>query len=360
MTGSDQSTARTEVTQQPGRRWVRSSTPEDAPAIAALMSEAGLRSNTDPQHLHWKYWQERPEWTGSRSYVLTDGREVLAHGAVIPATCRAGSGRLRMAHMIDWAARPSEVGMGVALMKNVGQLTEALYAIGGSEVTMRILPQIGYRTVGTVTGYVRPLSPVRLWREAGRRTWRIVPRMARSSFWMLTASRPSLRGWSARPLSAGEIDRIAPVMPQPRRGLAVLERGEALFRYMLACPIVPMKLFGLEYAGRVRGYFLLSLVPGQARLADAWVDSDELSDWRALVGCAVVEAMRHGQAAELAAWASDPLLAQALVDNGFHARFSLPIMLRAGAQGMPEGAPRMQMLDNDALYLHEERGQLWA
>lgn len=360
MTGIEESAARTERTQQPGRRWVRQSTPEDALAIANLMSEAGLKSNSDPQHLYWKYWQERPEWTGSRSYVLTDGREVLAHGAVIPATCVSVSGRVRMAHMIDWAARPSEVGVGVALMKNVGQLTEALYAIGGSEATLSILPRIGYRTVGTVTGYVRPLSSVRLWREAGAGTWRVLPRMARSIFWMATAPRPALRGWAARPLSAEEVNRIAPVLPQPRPGLPVLERGEALFRYMLSCPIVPMKLYGLEYAGRVRGYFLLSLAPGQARLADAWVDSDELSDWCALAGCAVAEARRHSQAAELAAWASDPLLAQALIANGFHPRFSLPIMVRTGARDIPGAAPRMQMLDNDALFLHEGRDQLWA
>jgi hypothetical protein len=319
-----------------------------------------LRSNSEPEHLHWKYWQERPGWTGSRSYVLTDGKEVLAHGAVIPATRLSGNGPLRMAHMIDWAARRTEVGAGVALMKHVGRLTEALYAIGGSEDTVRILPQIGFRTCASVSGYVRPLSPRNLWREARGAGVRIGPRMARSALWILTAPRPSLKGWSARPVGAGEIDRIAPVLPRPRRDLAVIERGEALFRYMLACPIVPMALFALEYAGRVRGYFLLAFAPGQTRLADAWVDSDEAADWRALVGCALREARRRGGAAELAAWASEPLLVQALTGNGFHRRFSLPVMLRAGAQASSDQVPRMQMLDNDALYLCEGRGELWA
>lgn len=139
-----------------------------------------------------------------------------------------------------------------------------------------------------------------------------------------------------------------------------MERGEALLRYVLTCPIVPMALFGLENSGRMRGYFLLASAPGQTRLADAWVDSGELADWQALVGCALREARRRGEAAELATWTSEPLFTQALADNGFHRRFSLPVMFRPAAQAGSERGPRMQMLDNDALYLCEGRGQLWA
>lgn len=324
------------------------------------MAEAGLRPNAEAQHLQWKYWQQGPDWNGPRSYVLADGKELLAHGAVIPATYLGQSGRLRMAHLIDWAARPTEAGAGLALMKQVGRLTEALYSIGGSDYTRRILAQVGFRNVGTVGGYVRPLALFRLLREADGRRWRLGPRMARSMIWMMSAPRPSLEGWSARLLPAEGAGCIVPVMPQPRRDLAVLERSEALFRYVLTCPILPMRLYGLKYAGRIRGYFLLALAPGQARLADAWVDSDDRSDWAALVGCIVREARGLGEAAELAAWASDSLLAQALIDNGFHLRFNLPIMLRPGSRGMPEPAPRIQMLDTDAFYLHQGRGQLWA
>ena len=355
----EDSAARAEPAAQPRRR-VRPSVPEDAAAIATLMSEAGLRSNADPRHLHWKYWQERPEWAGSRSYVLTDGSAVLAHAGVIPATLLAEGKRLRLGHVIDWAARRSEVGAGVALMKHVGRLTEALYAIGGSADTRKILPQIGFRACGSVGGYVRPLSPLNLWREAGGGSWRIAPRMARSMLWLITASRPSLEGWSARPLAEREIGRIARVLPQARGDATALERGEALFRYMLACPIVPMELYSLEYADRVRGYFLLARAGGQTRLADAWVDSTEPTDWRALVGCAVREASRRGEAAELVAWSSDPKLTQALADNGFHRRLTLPVMLRGGAQAAPAPALHVQMLDNDALYLYEGRDQLWA
>lgn len=51
-------------------RWVRPST------------------HIDPAHPHWKYWQEWTDWPRARSFVVTNGREILAHGAVVPGLCR--------------------------------------------------------------------------------------------------------------------------------------------------------------------------------------------------------------------------------------------------------------------------------
>ena len=35
----------------------------------------------DPRLMDWKYFEERPEWSGSRSYVLRVGKRIAAHGA---------------------------------------------------------------------------------------------------------------------------------------------------------------------------------------------------------------------------------------------------------------------------------------
>lgn len=343
------------------RRWVRPSVPEDAPAILALMRQAGLKPHVEPEHLEWKYWRECPDWPGSRSFVLTNGRELLAHGAVVPGKLHCGPNPARVIHMIDWAAQREAIGAGVMLMKHVGGLTDFLLGVGGSSDTLNIMPRIGYRQWGTVTGYVRTLSPLGILHRPSRSRWKRAPRVARSLYWRVTAPRSRLNGWTVRRIGTDQLEQIEPALPSRRDGLAVFERSVARLGHALACPIVPVELVALERGGQVGGYFVLSYAPGQARLADAWMASEAPQDWRALVQAAVQRASRHGAMAELAIWASDPVFAQVLRECGFHARLTLPIYLRPSAgETIPSQTPRVQMLDNDAFYLHFGGDELWA
>ena len=344
-----------------GARWVRPSTPEDGPAIVALMRQAGLHPQTDPEHLRWKYWQQRPDWPGPRSFVLTDGRELLAHGALVPGTLRRGESRERVIHMIDWAARREAVGAGVLLMKHVGRQADFLLGIGGTEHTRKIMPLIGYRFSGNVTAYVRPLSPNRLLRRPGGPRWKVAPRFARSVLWSVSAPKDEFGAWRAHQIGAADVTQVAGVLPAAAPGLAVFERNPDLLRHALACPIVPLTLYALEKEGRIGGYFALSRTPGQTRLVDLWMDSSDQADWRALVHSAVHQARNIAEAAEIAAWSSDARLSRALRDSGFHARFTVPIYLRGLAgTSAPEQTLRVQMLDNDAFYLYDSRNPLWA
>jgi hypothetical protein len=343
-----------------GARRIRASTPEDGPAIVELIAQAGLHPNVRPQDLHWKYWQPREDWPTARSYVLTDGKDLLAHGALVPAHCSCEAGRLRIVHMIDWAARRSEPGAGVLLMKHVGSLVDGLLGIGGSAATLKIMPLIGYRPYGEVSGFVRPLHSLRLLRGPGKFHWKVLPRVARSAVWRLSAPRSRRGDWRAQRITAEDLGRLVPVLPTRGREIDLLERTEAQMRHALACPIVPMELYGLARSGRLEGYFLLAYAPGQARLVDSWVASDDPADWQALIHCAVRAAARHGDAAELATWANEPLLAQGLRDCGFRERLSLPVYLRSSAAGVAPRGLRVQMLDNDAAYLHSGLPELWA
>ncbi len=342
-------------------RSVRPSTPQDGPAIVALMREAGLEPDADPAHMYWKYWQPRADWPAPRSFVLAEGGELLAHGALMPGTLRWGASQARLIHMIDWAAQRQAVGAGVQLMKHVGRQADLLLGIGGSEQTRKIMPLIGYRLCAEVTGFVRPLSLARRLRRIGGAHWKTVPRLARCALWSLSAPRPEPGTWRSRPIPAADVDQIVAMLPTSSAQFAALGRSPAFFRHALACPVVPVELHALEKAGRSWGYFALSYPPGQARLADLWMNSADPTDWRALVHAAVCEARRHADVAELAAWSSDPALSRVLRDCGFHARFTLPVYLRASAGfSAPEQPPRVQMLDNDAFYLCFGRNELWA
>lgn len=343
------------------QRSLRPSTPEDGPKIITLMREAGLHPPVDPNDFFWKYWQEREDWSGPRSYVLTDGTELLAHLGLVPAICRSESRTLRIGSVVDWAALPRAVGAGARLMKYVGTLTDGLLSIQASPVAGKVMRLMGYQPHGSITGYVRTLNPLSLLRQTEGPAWRLPPRVARSIIWTLTAPRPAGDEWGVRQIGTDQVDRIASVLPRNRDGLTVLERIPSQLRYLLACPTVPMRLYALQRQGRIRGFFILAFIPGQARLVDCWTDSLDPSAWRALIQCAVMQAKAADNVAELVTWGNDALLEQCLTECGFHPRFTAPVYLRTkGALPIAAGVLRVQMSDSDVAYPHGDGRSLWA
>jgi hypothetical protein len=121
-----------------------------------------------------------------------------------------------------------------------------------------------------------------------------------------------------------------------------------------------MEFHTVECEGSPRGYFLLAHAPGQCRIADFYVDSDDPADLRILLQLAVREAARHPEATEVITIASDPLAAQALVACGFHPRGASEIrVLPSKGVAIPDQPVRFQMIDNDAAWLHAGRTASW-
>lgn len=330
------------------------------------MAEAGLQPNSEPAHLEWKYWHARTDWPGPRSFVMVRGDEILAHAAVTPGAylCTPPEGsvrRVEVLHVIDWAARPTATGAGVSLMKHLGQGTDALLAIGGSSQTLQLLPHLGFSSVGVATCYVRPLHPIRILTPSAHPISMLLPRFARSVLWTLKAPSGRTDNWNVRRLESSELSRVSTVLPIPRFDVGVFERSEELFRYTLACPIAPMSLYMLERSGKPGGYFVLSFAFRQARLVDCWMDSENPTDWCAMLQCAVMEAKQHPRAAELAVWASDSAFSGRLRECGFHARNELRVQIHAPRNPeLTSHALRVQMLENDSAYFHRGCNELWA
>lgn len=336
---------------------VRPSTPDDAPGIAALLTSVFTlppdAQVVDPDHMRWKYWQERADRLGSRSFVVARGEEILAHAGIIPGTLAWGDERLEVVHLIDWAARRGVMGAGIMLMKHLGGLADIDLAVGGSEDTLRILPSMGFRPAGTATQYVRLLHPSRAWDAATEVGRRALPSLvARSLVANATGRRRLSTAWTSKPVLREDLDEMCLPLPAPTPGMAVLERSPALFAHALACPAAGMVLYAVERGGGPRGYFLLAFSPGRARIADCWMDSEEASDWRAMIELAVREAKKHPHVARLGASASDPLLSRCLMDCGFLAgRADLVQLHPKGGRPMPRVTVRVQMLDNDFAWL---------
>jgi hypothetical protein len=332
-------------------RQIRPSTPVDGPAIAALLLEEGLNPNIEPAQLHWKYWQERPDWPGPRSYVLAQGTQIVGHAGIVPSTCAWGTERITVIHMIDWAARKTAVGAGVALLKHIGRLADVLMGVGGSEHTLRILPHLGFRTVANATEYLLGVYPLRHATRNLNPLWKWPPRLTRSLFWTWGVEARS-GNWDARRVTADELSTLTTFLPRSRSGMAVFERSPALFGYLLGCPIAPMKLYALEQAGRMRGYFLLAFAPGEARLADCWLDSDDPAAWRSLIYCAI-RTVAASDCLTLAALASEPGLSHRLLECGFQAQRALPVQcLPVAGANLPGNGMHLQLVDYDGAYLY--------
>ena len=349
-----------------GSQIFRQSTVADEAAIAALLRESlGLTTGhptAESTHMHWKYWEPYPGWIGSRSYVYLWDDQIAAHGAVIPQMCLWRGHRIRALHVIDWAAREHFGGSGVALMKQISKFTDAIFAVGGSDLTQRILPLVGFQESGTIVArYARPVRPLLRLRNPEYKSWRLAPQVIRAVFWKLTARSRRHVEWCARRVPAEQLAAASLIWPCPTSGTTIFERSNAWMSHLLRCPATPMELYSVHRNGRLRGYFVLALAPAQARIADCWIDSVDLAEWSAMVDLAVEQATAHVHVAEVVSMSSDPLMGAALLECGFHLRHSTPLWLRTG-RGVerPDVRLRFLMADSDEAFLHNGRKNLWA
>jgi hypothetical protein len=338
--------------------------PQDAPAVAAFLQRVyGVDANAPliaPRHLHWKCWEERSDWPGSRGYTMTREGQIVAHGTVVPLSCVSGRQHLKVVHVIDWAADPQSVGTGVILMNQIGRMADAVMAVGGTAMTQAVLPTLGFKNCGETTRYARPLRPLK--RIAGQRpSVRAGAQFARSLLWLLQA--PSVRtpGWSASRIAPEQLASCAMRWPRAADGVAIFERTADIVAYLLRCPAAPMELYSAAKDGSGRGYFLLAHAPGQVRIVDFYTDSEDRADWRSVIQLAVSQAEGNPAAAEVVSMGSDAVTRQALLDCGFHARGNSVIRLRPrrGVE-LPTVPIRFQMIDNDFAYLHANKNAYWA
>ena len=342
----------------------RTTAPGEAAEVAAFLCRSFEIPPTlplvQPNQLRWKYWDERPDWPGARGYALAREDGYLAHGAVVPLVCLSGGRRLRMVHLIDWAADPRSVGSGVMLLRGVARLVDAMLVVGGSDITRKVLPALGARSCGTVTRFARPLHPLK--RLSGQKpTWRAGAQVARSLLWWWMAPRRRTPGWRAERVPPEDLASRALPWPRASSAITIFERTPESIAYLCRCPTARVEVFAASRAGTVRGYFILSHVPGQVRIVDFYADTEDPESWRAVLHLAIAEAKRNRDAAEVAAFGSDRVTRAALTDCGFHPRGDIEVrLLSVTGVPLPDEPIRVQMLESDAAYLHANRKDYWA
>ncbi len=304
------------------------------------------------EHMRWKYWSARPDWTGSRSFTARHDGAIVAHAAAWPVRVRVQGQVVPAVHLIDWAADPEYPGAGIWLLRQIGVKVRLMIATGGSDITRRILPVIGFRPHGELDWFARPVRPLGQALTTAERNWRLPARLLRNTVWRLSPPLTLPRGWAAPRLAPEEIPEA--LWPQPSPATAVTARDTGIYRYFVDSPSARHALFGLEKSGELVGYFCLAFAPHVARIADLWLPSSKAEDWCAGFRTAAVMAAREKGVYEVSACASTALGKEGLSRAGFRLRERSAVSVFGDAKILEGRTLHVQMLDSDAGFLSGE------
>ncbi len=304
-----------------------------------------------PDVLRWKYFSPHPDWSGPRSYVVKKEEAIVGHGGIWPVRLAGASAELKVIHLIDWAASRSATGVGVLLLRKLAGLADLLLTIGGSDETQRILPKLGYQQSGELKMQVKVVRPWLQFRTAAHPSWKTPLRLVRNAFWSLSSLPPAPKGWHVSRITRFDSSREA-LLPGSKQEILRPIRTIAGLNYVLSCPAAAFAAFLLYEGSRLSGYFVLSLVAGQTRIADLRLISADPESWKSACVLAARTAAEIPETCEIVAGFSSPQLQECFEQAGFRVRQTLPIFYydpRKILKNVPTFD--LSMFDGDACFM---------
>jgi hypothetical protein len=305
----------------------------------------------DRSVLRWKYFEPRPDWEGSRSFVIDRDGVVVAHAAVWPYELLTRAGPLRGVHLIDWGADAGAPGSGISLVKKILADTGFMCSFGGTDATRAILPKIGFTPANLIHTYARPLRPVSQLLTHQYRNWKLPIRLARNTLWRLVPALSNPKGWALRAVDGASAAR-AP-LPLPRATSIPCARSAGFFSYLEKCPDASFEWFVVSEHGRERGWFCLASLYRQARVVDCWIENATASDYRAMHTLAALASLEATDAVEIVATSCVDECSRGLEGAGYHHVESVPIVISGSATARADSPLDFHMVDCDFAFLHE-------
>ena len=118
-----------------------------------------------------------------------------------------------------------------------GRYVNVSVCVGGTDVAQKVIAQTGFRPIGDMLFYSRPLRPFRQFLTHQRRNIKLPARWLRNLIWAHRAGRQTPEGWTAVPVDPDEI---------PAGSAARLKRSSTRLRafartisLLLTCPVAP-------------------------------------------------------------------------------------------------------------------------
>lgn len=240
--------------------------------------------------LRWKCFTPHPFWEGSRGYALRYKGDIAAFGCMVPIRFLTGSGTVVSCNVIDWAASKAVPSAGILLYRHIQSLTGTMINIGGTEDARNVLPKIGFQARTEIHHYKRVLRPWRQFRQTGWQDWKSPLRLARDYRELARHSQAEGADLAVRRVESFDSVPDA-VFPDPSvTRQVVCARTPASLGYFMACPAASMEAYLLERGGAPVGYFLLSRVDDECRIADLWIRSAEGQHWASAYAAATTAA----------------------------------------------------------------------
>jgi hypothetical protein len=307
--------------------------------------------------LRWKCFASHPFWEGSRGYALRYKGEIAAFGCLVPLRFLTGSGTVASCNVIDWAASKVVPGAGIMLYRHIHSLTGTMINIGGTPDARQVLPKIGFQVRAERHAYTRVPRPWRHFRRAYQKDWKSPLRLARD---YLELRRAAPGGGHA--LTARRVDRFdgvpAEAFPDPLVARCVVcARTPESLNYFLACPATKMEAYLLERDHAPAGYFLLSRVGSQCRIADLWIRSTDEQGWAEAYATATAGARLDPYTTEVTAAACSPFETGALAQAGYRRTHAEPVFVLDPESLLGcRNDLAVSLLENDGFYWSGESG----
>lgn len=300
--------------------------------------------------IYWKYFNEGPEWQGSRSFQLRDGDRLLAHCCGWPVRFLYAGREYTALHSLDWAS--TAPGAGLQLWREMWRLSDVFVGVNGSPYARGVIAKLPFRVAEEIHFYSRVIRPLAYFQSRkGRAPLPELLRLVRNSAFLLRRLSPIPRGWDS--LHVEKFDAsVEPVLPKESDALTPNKRTTDFLNFMLRCPVASLTGHLLRCNGTPRGYFLLSQVNREVRMADLWIDSTDVNEWTIAVSLLIRAASELPDAAQVICAGSNPLVRQAIENNQVRYFQKAPIFLKDPKKHLEKAPPlHWNLVDGDQAFL---------
>jgi hypothetical protein len=194
------------------------------------------------------------------------------------------------------------------------------------------------------------LRPWHHFRVADRKDWKSPLRLARDYRELGRAATPQAEACATRVSSFDGAPAEAFPDPSITRQVVCARTPESL-GYFLTCPAAKVEGYLLDREQKPAGYFLLSRVARQCRIADLWIGSADRQEWAEAYAAATAAARSDPHATEVTVATSSSLQTGALEQAGYRRTHTEPVfVLDPGRLLGDRNDLAVSLLENDGFY----------